>query len=119
MSWFRKETTWFKVMDKSEAEAIQINGVAPATANSRSLCVAHTEKGFFILNDRCPHNGFSLSKGWCSDDHAVVCPLHRYRFDLSSGRAKSGIADYVATYPSEMREDGLYMCIERTRFKFL
>lgn len=103
-------------METGQASAIRMDAVQRAEAEGRIYCVAHTQKGFFVLDDRCPHNGFSLSKGWCSDDHAVVCPLHRYRFDLKTGRAKSGIADYVRSYPCELREDGLYIGIEVTRF---
>ena len=32
----------------------------------------------------CPHEGGQLSAGWIQDG-AAVCPLHRYRFDLTSG----------------------------------
>jgi nitrite reductase/ring-hydroxylating ferredoxin subunit len=41
----------------------------------------------------------------------VVCPLHRYDFDLKTGKGLSGVADTLTTYPIEFREDGVYLGI--------
>ncbi|HXC06295.1 MAG TPA: (2Fe-2S)-binding protein, partial [Bacteroidia bacterium] len=57
-----------------------------------------------------------LGKGWCTPEQTVVCPLHRYAFDLKTGRARTGLADYVDIYPVESRPDGIYIGIEESQF---
>jgi nitrite reductase/ring-hydroxylating ferredoxin subunit len=118
---FERVTDWYKVFtSEADMQAQVEEGRALAVVKGgRKICIAHSKEGFFAVSDRCPHNGFSLSKGNCSDDNAIVCPLHRYRFDLRTGRAKSGIADYVDTFPISIREDGVFIGIERTRFRWI
>lgn len=119
MKWERV-TDWYKIFESREDIK---SCVAPGRAvavirGGKKICIARSAEGFFAVNDKCPHNGFSLSQGYCSDDNAIVCPLHRYRFDLRTGRAKSGIADCVDTYRLEFRGDGIYVGIERTKFSW-
>ena len=37
------------------------------------------------LHGRCPHANGPMGRAWV-DDAAAVCPLHRWRFDLRTGR---------------------------------
>lgn len=46
----------------------------------------------------CPHRGGPLADGLI-DDEVVVCPLHGYAFDLSSGVEVSGTGMSVPTFP--------------------
>ena len=48
------------------------------------LLLAHTEKGVFATDDRCPHMAAPLSIGEL-EGCVVACPLHEGRFDLASG----------------------------------
>ena len=70
------------------------------------VCVAHSEKGVSAVKDKCPHQGVALSNGHCTEHGMIVCPWHRYQFDLETGR---GAGTYVEVYPMEEREDGLYI----------
>lgn len=74
--------------------------------------MVRTEKGLFAVQDKCPHNGASLSRGFCSPNNEVVCALHRYSFDLSSGKATSGGAYTLKTFPIEIKEDGVWLGIK-------
>jgi len=115
---FKKKIRWYKVFDSvGEAEErVPVYKTDTVKAGSKKICIAHLPDGFFAVSDRCPHNGFSLGKGWCTPEHTVVCPLHRYAFDLKTGRAKTGLADYVYTYPVDCRADGLFVGIQETVF---
>ena len=42
----------------------------------------------------------------------IVCPLHRYSFDLETGKATSGGAFAIKLYPIKTTEDGVYVGIE-------
>lgn len=48
------------------------------------LLLAHIPAGIVATDDRCPHMSAPLSLG-VLDGCVVDCPLHRGRFDLSSG----------------------------------
>ena len=50
------------------------------------ILLAHTERGIFATDDRCPHMSAPLSIGEL-DGCIVACPLHEGRFDLASGDA--------------------------------
>jgi len=48
------------------------------------VLIAHTDRGLFAVDDRCPHMAAPLSIGEL-DGCIVACPLHEGRFDLASG----------------------------------
>ncbi|MFL5762587.1 MAG: Rieske (2Fe-2S) protein [Bacteroidia bacterium] len=115
---FRKEITWIKLFDSLESanNRLSLGRVTTIEVNNKKICLAHNEEGFFAVSDRCPHNGASLGNGFCTNEGSVVCPVHRYHFDLKNGRARSGLGDAVRTYPIEVREDGIYIGFEKTVF---
>ena len=49
------------------------------------VTVAHRKDGFIAFNDRCPHMNSPLHMGKIEEGE-VVCPLHKARFDLKSGK---------------------------------
>jgi 3-phenylpropionate/trans-cinnamate dioxygenase ferredoxin subunit len=108
---FEKKTTWFKLFDSLEAAGRMLKPGQATTISigKKKVCLAHTPDGFYAVNDRCPHNGASLGNGYCTAEGSIVCPVHRYHFDLKTGRAKSGLGDVAETYPVEVREDGVYI----------
>jgi 3-phenylpropionate/trans-cinnamate dioxygenase ferredoxin subunit len=117
---FKTEIHWYKVFESlAEAEQSISNGkTLTKTVAGKKVCLAKNINGFFAVNDRCPHNGFSLGKGICTDDDIIVCPLHRYGFDLKTGRSRAGnTASYVDTYPLNINENGFYIGFERRVFK--
>ncbi|WP_345267547.1 non-heme iron oxygenase ferredoxin subunit [Nocardioides nanhaiensis] len=64
---------------------------------------------FFALQDLCSHAAVNLSEGEVADC-AVECWLHGSRFDLRSGKPTGLPAtEPVATFPVEVRADGLYV----------
>lgn len=114
MPLFKKKTNWYKIFDSREEMEREVPLMKTTTIlfGSKKICIAHSSEGFFAVNDKCPHNAGSFGRGWCTEDNAVVCPVHRYSFDLITGRAKTGIADVVRTYPLEIRENGVFIGME-------
>ncbi|HEY0031298.1 MAG TPA: Rieske (2Fe-2S) protein [Bacteroidia bacterium] len=112
---FKKEISWVKLFDSIVAanNRLSVGRVTTIDVAGKKVCLARTEAGFFAVNDKCPHNGASLGNGFCTDEGSVVCPVHRYHFDLKTGRAKSGLGDVVRTYPIEVREDGVFIGFEK------
>ncbi len=116
MGWFKKKTVWHKLYDSVTAaeNRVPLNHAETVEVEGKKICIAHSSEGFFAVNNKCPHNGFSLGQGFCTEDNAIVCPLHRYRFDLRTGRAKSGLGDYVETYPLETRPEGIFIGLKQS-----
>lgn len=110
---FSKKIVWHKLFDSVAAaeQRIAINQTTTIQVGTKKLCIAHTASGFYAVNDRCPHNGYSLGKGKCTDDDLVVCPIHRYAFDLKTGRSKNG-SGFAKPYPIEIREEGVFVGLE-------
>ena len=117
---FKRAIKWYKVFDSLVAaeQQVRMNATQTIQVNGRKICFARTTQGIFAVNDKCPHNGASLGNGYCTAENSIVCPLHRYHFDLQTGRAKSGVGDVVDTYPIEIREDGVYIGFKEIEWKF-
>jgi nitrite reductase/ring-hydroxylating ferredoxin subunit len=116
MKLFETKINWYKLFDSVEAgnQMVSIGNVTTLQVGKKKICIAHTAEGFFAVNDKCPHNGASLGNGYCTSEGSVVCPVHRYHFDLKTGRAKSGLGDCVETYPVEIREGAVFIGFKET-----
>jgi nitrite reductase/ring-hydroxylating ferredoxin subunit len=105
---------WIKIFEsQTEFENyVQLNTFIQFQLKGEKICVTRTSKGVYAVQDNCPHNGASLSKGFCSNNNEIICPLHRYSFDLESGRATSGGAFALKKYPLKIQNDGVFVGIK-------
>jgi nitrite reductase/ring-hydroxylating ferredoxin subunit len=67
-----------------DAAALPEGTLRRVTVGELDVLLAHTAKGLFATDDRCPHMAAPLSIG-VLDGCIVACPLHDGRFDLESG----------------------------------
>lgn len=58
--------------------------IMPVEAGGRKLLLAQVGSDYYAAQRKCPHLGFNLCRG-SLDGAAVVCPLHKARFDLATG----------------------------------
>lgn len=58
--------------------------IVPIEAGGRKLLLARVGDAFYAAQRKCPHLGFNLCRGKL-DGAAVVCPLHKAKFDLATG----------------------------------
>lgn len=109
---------WYKIydFDKHGAEPQRINSARSIDIEGKRLCLTRTEAGYFALDDRCPHAGARFGMGGYCEDNMLVCPVHRYKFNVQTGRGVQG--DYVETYPTETRSDGVYVGLEKKWWQF-
>src|SRR6188508_539044 len=63
---------------------VPVGAMLRFTRGDLDLLIAHTPLGLCVTDDRCPHMSAPLSIGFL-DECIVGCPLHRGRFDLSTG----------------------------------
>jgi nitrite reductase (NADH) small subunit/3-phenylpropionate/trans-cinnamate dioxygenase ferredoxin subunit len=99
--------TWYKVPDLQPTNQPFIKKVKLA---GKGICLVGYEGGIYALGSTCPHAGGELSGGWCKEGK-LICPIHRYSYDIHTGKGSPGQNDFVDTYPVEVREDGVYVGI--------
>lgn len=85
---------------------------------NKLICLARLADGYYAVDDNCPHAGARLGLGKCSEEGKVICPIHRYQYDLKTGRGLPQQGDYVNTYPIETRADGVYIGLEKKWWQF-
>ena len=72
----------------------------------RQLAVFRLRDGSIrVLDAVCPHAGGPLADGLV-DGAVVVCPLHNYTYDLSSGEEVSDSGLSVCAFTASVAEDG-------------
>jgi len=109
-----KKYRWFKIFSSEEEmkNNVAFRKTHSLQVDGKKICLVHGLDGFYAVRDKCPHNGFPLSAGQCSDVNSIVCPVHRYHFDLKTGKALSGLGTRVETFPIEITEKGVLLGVE-------
>ena len=97
---------------------IPLDSAVVIKAGNKTLCLAHLKDGFFAVKNKCPHQGGPLGEGVISDKGEIICPWHKYSFDLKTGKDTGGLGDFVESYPVEISQDGLFISLPQSSWKF-
>ena len=103
---------WHKIEEELPAEDF----VLAVKVDGKKLCIVRHEARLFAVQNTCPHAGGILSGGWCKNGY-LVCPIHRWEYNLENGRGATGQGDYINTYPVESRTDGVYIGLKESLWK--
>ncbi len=107
-----KKVKWFKVADSIDAIDWQPNNLALVEVGGKKLTLARNKSQVFACVHKCPHASGILAEGHMDALGNIVCPLHRYKFNLVNGRNVSGEGYYLKTYGIETREAGIFVAFE-------
>ena len=113
---FEKKYTWHKIADAVNAFLFAENNLCVAEINGKEITLAKYKGALFACAYKCPHAGSMLADGYVDALGNIVCPLHRYKFNLQNGRNISGEGYYLTTYAVDVREDGVYIGFEEKGF---
>ncbi len=104
---------WYKVFDSDEManQTIKPQHAVLLQIGNRKLCLTRHNNDYYATDDKCPHNGESLSKGKINYLGEIICPWHNYRFNLKHGTECENRTDDLSTYSVEKREDGIFVGI--------
>lgn len=104
-------TSWYKVYDFKQHgnEPQALFSLRTLDIDGHRYCLGRLPDGYFAITDRCPHAGAPLSQGHCTHDGKVVCPVHRFTYDLKTGMGDPSQGDRTGTFPVEVRHDGVYI----------
>lgn len=70
------------------------------------------ESEIYAFINNCPHQGQKM-QGCSIENGRVICPVHKYKFDVETGR---GHGLYLDFYPLEEHKDGFFLL--RTYFSW-
>jgi nitrite reductase/ring-hydroxylating ferredoxin subunit len=85
------------------------NNMVELEVDGRAFTLGKKANEYFAFASKCPHASGRMAQGYINPLGQVVCPLHRYCFDMKNGRNTSGEGYFLKTYPIELREEGLFI----------
>jgi nitrite reductase/ring-hydroxylating ferredoxin subunit len=81
------------------------------TLERRTIALVRNGERVYAVLDACPHKGGSLSDGQVSAARCeIICPWHRFRFDLDTGKSVTNSELGVRTFPARV-EDGQVLVV--------
>jgi 3-phenylpropionate/trans-cinnamate dioxygenase ferredoxin component len=92
----RVKTTWFPVC---RAELIAAEGRAAFDLPSGERCLVFDVEGtLYAVSATCSHRALSI-EGGSVQGATIVCPWHKARFDLTSGKGTRPAREPLKTFP--------------------
>ncbi len=107
-----KKIKWHRIAADPSSLQFAENNIAIAECGTKTICIGRHNQQIFAFAYKCPHASGILANGFIDPLGNVVCPLHRYKFNIENGRNTSGEGYYLKTYPIEIRPDGVFAGIE-------
>lgn len=98
---------WIKLAESIEEFSFNRDGIAEVDVASKTVCIVKSQHGIQACAAKCPHAGAAMQFGYVDATGKIVCPLHRYRFDLKNGRSAEGY--YLKIYQVDIREEGVFI----------
>jgi len=104
--------TWTKIAGHINELSFANNNIAVADVSGKKICIAKFKEQIFAFAYKCPHAGGILADGYIDALGNVVCPVHRYKYDMKNGRNVSGEGYYLKYWPVQLRETGVFVGLE-------
>ncbi len=79
--------------------------------NDIPIAIFRKGKKVHAIDNRCPHRGGSLGNGEINGD-IITCPLHQWKFEISSGICVQNNKINIYSYPVEVISDRVKISIE-------
>lgn len=85
------------------------NNMLELELEGQKFTLGKWKESYYAFASKCPHASGRMSQGYINPLGQVVCPLHRYCFDMKNGRNTSGEGYFLKTYPLALRDGGLFI----------
>src|SRR6201991_1968735 len=109
-----KKYNWYKIADSISELQFSENNIAVSEANGKKICIGRFNDQVFAFAYKCPHAGGIMADGHIDALGNVVCPLHRYKYDMKNGRNVTGEGYHLKNWPLQIKEDGVYVEMEKS-----
>lgn len=105
---------WYKLehLDWMDSETYSL---AFLKIGSNKICLLKRGEDIDAFQNKCPHAGGSLSEGWIENE-SIVCPVHRHKFNIKSGRETTEHGNCIRIYPLKKIEGNLFIGLPRSIF---
>lgn len=107
-----KEYTWYKIADHINELDFSSRNIAIVQVKNKKICIGRYNDNVFAFAYKCPHAGGIMADGYIDPLGNIVCPLHRYKFSMTSGRNTSGEGYYLKNWPVRIKEEEVYVGLE-------
>ena len=110
------EMHWVLITDAPASLDWPDNQLLDVEVDGKKITLARFKEGYFAFAQKCPHASGRMAQGYINPLGQVVCPLHRYAFDMKNGRNTTGEGYFLKTYPVELRTNGLFIGFKPNSF---
>ena len=110
------EMHWVLITDAPLSLDWPDNQLLDLEVDSKKITLAKFKEDYFAFTQKCPHASGRMAQGYINPLGQVVCPLHRYAFDMKNGRNTTGEGYFLKTYPVELRPHGLFIGFKPNSF---
>jgi nitrite reductase/ring-hydroxylating ferredoxin subunit len=102
---------WIKIFSSQAEMERALNSGQPRllVVQGKRICIVRREQDLYAVEDKCPHNGESLSKGTVNYLGEIICPWHGQRFNLKTGREGEERSRDLITYPVKQEQGVVYI----------
>jgi nitrite reductase/ring-hydroxylating ferredoxin subunit len=107
---------WILVTDAPASLDWPENQLLDLEVDGKKITLAKYNEAYFAFTQKCPHASGRMAQGYINPLGQVVCPLHRYAFDMKNGRNTTGEGYFLKTYPVELRPEGLFIGFKPNSF---
>lgn len=104
--------TWYKIFESIHEISFSPNGLTEIEVNGKRICLARFQNELFACTAKCPHASGILAEGYIDPLGNIVCPLHRYKYNLENGRNVSGEGFFLKTYKLVANEEGVFLEVD-------
>ncbi len=106
------------VADQALAQLIKVCDVGDIASNSASVIEVQGKRialfnvggSFHALDNTCPHRGGQLASGTL-DGNVVTCPVHHWKFDVTSGVCVSGRGVKAKSYSVSIQGNAVMVAL--------
>jgi len=113
-----RKYTWRKIADHINEIDFAENNIAVTEVEGKKICIGKYNDAILAFAYKCPHASGILADGYIDALGNVVCPQHRYKYNPQNGFNVSGEGYYLKNWPVELRNDGVYIRLEKTNSLF-
>lgn len=98
------------IIDAASTTEIPLGRMKAVTAGDRRLVLCHTRRGYFALDNSCPHRGGPLAEGDLLGEE-LICPWHLWGFDVASGVCTGNREVAVAVHEVRIEGDRILVIV--------
>src|SRR5581483_3066707 len=108
-----KKYEWFKIAETLNELLFNNNNLSVVEVNRKKITLAKYKDEILACAYLCPHASGILAEGYIDAPGNIVCPVHRYKFNLTNGRNVTGEGYYLKTYPVKVNAEGVFVGFEQ------